>query len=301
MRDVVYILSPSYSGSTLLTFLLAQHPDVSTIGELKGTAMGDLSTYKCSCGELFLNCSFWQSLEDRAKADGVSFDRRDYRTNFESRDSLTGRLMRAGVRGRLFESLRSLGFLLSKTARRELEEKIEYNARLVDYVAELQGASVFVDGSKDPVRLKLMQASGRFNIKVLRIVRDGRGTTLSFMRNEGLDIEKASSRWLRANKEVGRVYDSSPTGLRCTVSYEELCSDVERVMESVWQFIGISPVSQSAQLDLASNHVVGNRMRLDSSTEIRLDEKWREALSASELDIFERIAGADNRLNGYTK
>ena len=42
MTDLVYILSPSYSGSTLLTFLLNTHPEIATIGELKAQALGNL-------------------------------------------------------------------------------------------------------------------------------------------------------------------------------------------------------------------------------------------------------------------
>ena len=60
--DLVYILAPSYTGSTLLTFLLAQHKSIATIGELKATAREDLETYRCSCGSLMRKCHFWKTL-----------------------------------------------------------------------------------------------------------------------------------------------------------------------------------------------------------------------------------------------
>ena len=42
---LLYILAPSYSGSTLLTYLLSQHDAIATVGELKATSRGDLDTY----------------------------------------------------------------------------------------------------------------------------------------------------------------------------------------------------------------------------------------------------------------
>jgi hypothetical protein len=45
--------------------------------------------------------------------------------------------------------------------------------------------------------------------------------------------------------------------------------------------------------------MIGNGMRLDSTPEIKLDERWREVLSPSDLEIFDPIAGRLNRQLGY--
>ena len=45
--------------------------------------------------------------------------------------------------------------------------------------------------------------------------------------------------------------------------------------------------------------VVGNGMRLDSTPEIRLDERWKSALTKDDLAVFNRVAGAMNRRCGY--
>ncbi|MGH8543075.1 MAG: hypothetical protein ACREX3_05465 [Gammaproteobacteria bacterium] len=42
---LAYIASPSYSGSTLMTFLLGGHPAVATVGELKAAGIGDVDRY----------------------------------------------------------------------------------------------------------------------------------------------------------------------------------------------------------------------------------------------------------------
>jgi len=50
----------------------------------------------------------------------------------------------------------------------------------------------------------------------------------------------------------------------------------------------------------AESHIAnGNRMRFVQSSEIKLDERWREQLSAPMLRFFERHAGELNRELGY--
>ena len=80
---LLYILAPSFSGSTLLTYLLAQHPRVATVGELKATQMGPIDDYRCSCGEPMRTCAFWQALDREAGADGVDFSLEDFGTVFD--------------------------------------------------------------------------------------------------------------------------------------------------------------------------------------------------------------------------
>jgi hypothetical protein len=40
-------------------------------------------------------------------------------------------------------------------------------------------------------------------------------------------------------------------------------------------------------------------MRLDATSEIRLDERWRDSLTADDLSEFDAVAGALNRQYGY--
>jgi hypothetical protein len=40
-------------------------------------------------------------------------------------------------------------------------------------------------------------------------------------------------------------------------------------------------------------------MRLDWDGSVKLDERWRAALDASALEVFDRVAGTLNRRLGY--
>jgi hypothetical protein len=45
--------------------------------------------------------------------------------------------------------------------------------------------------------------------------------------------------------------------------------------------------------------VIGNGMRLDSSSVIELDDRWRSVLTAADLRAFDAVAGQINRRYGY--
>ena len=53
----VSIETSSYSGATLLAFLLGAHPQIATIGEMDGLIPRENpDEYFCSCGQLIKRC-----------------------------------------------------------------------------------------------------------------------------------------------------------------------------------------------------------------------------------------------------
>ena len=80
-ESVLYILGPSYSGSTLLTLLLAQHPQIATIGELKAATVGRIPDYRCSCGQLLRECALWRDVQARMQRRGFDELRHGFRVN----------------------------------------------------------------------------------------------------------------------------------------------------------------------------------------------------------------------------
>ena len=174
-RDLLYILAPSFSGSTLLTYLLAQHPEIATVGELKATQMGPIEKYRCSCGELILDCNFWKTLQNGANAAGLEFSLDKFATVFEGGGSFSDRVVRASVRGELFEQVRSILLHVIPGVASRLDGLAVRNRKLADIVCQLQGGRIILDGSKDAVRLLHLINSGYWNIKVIYLQMDGRG------------------------------------------------------------------------------------------------------------------------------
>ncbi|HNQ21944.1 MAG TPA: sulfotransferase [Phycisphaerae bacterium] len=297
---LAYILSPSYSGSTLLTFLLNAHPKVATIGELKGQALGDVDHYDCSCGTRVKQCSFWIALQSRCAAEGVPFSFEDFGTHFRLRDRrLHDRVLRARVRGRPWEQARRLALRMLPGAHRHFQAVLARNRALIRIVTELQQADVFLDGSKDPVRLLYLHQAGWWDIRVIYMIRDGRGAACSYMKHHNLSMTDAALEWKRTHEECDRLVARLPAAITLKVGYEELCAEPDRNVNHALVHLGLPPLDWLHDFRAVEHHIIGNSMRLRSSGEITRDEKWRSTLTADDLEVFESIAGNLNRKYGY--
>lgn len=67
----------------------------------------------------------------------------------------------------------------------------------------------------------------------------------------------------------------------------------------MFTFIGIEPEKRIKVFRQAGNYVVGNGMRMDTTSEIDLDERWHQQLTEQDLMTFDHITGEMNRQYGY--
>ncbi len=302
-RKLIYILSPSFSGSTLLTLLMAQHAELATIGELKATAMGDTENYYCSCGSLISDCNFWLALKEKLSQQGVDFSFDDFGTHFASERSLIGKVMTAQVRNKAFEFLRGVT-LNAPSISGEYKRIMERNKLFIDYICELQHADVFLDGSKDPQRLMYYLQSGAFDVHVIYMFRDGRAQSNSRRQKprRPVDYSGAVDEWVSTINQMKKVVAMMPADKVFSFRYEDLCSAPKKVLDHIWQFVGLEPIDmQWEDIDLKQtpHHILGNSMRTKKSIQLRLDVKWKDQVSDEELTYFENKAGALNRSLGY--
>lgn len=297
-RPLIYIMGPSYSGSTLLTLFLANHPDIATVGELKATSMGDISTYYCSCGELLPACPFWNKVQQMMleQTKILAFD--NFETHFQdSKNPLANRLLKAALRGPVFELARKIGFFVSPAARKTKQDIIAQNQTLIEIICNLQQADTFLDDSKEPIRLHFLLAAGLWDIRVIRLIRDGRGVTNSFMSHQKTTMAQAAREWLHTQQECDRMARLLGNTRCLTVHYENLCLGPEQTLADIYRFLDLQ--SENITPSSRIKHILGNQMRLGSLQDIRLDEKWRQALSGADVQIFNEIAGELNRRHGY--
>lgn len=292
-------MSPSYSGSTLLTFLLANHPSISTIGELKASALGDVNQYTCSCGEKILECGFWAKVVQGMSERGFNFSLNRFGTHFRSQNYLVDRILRATVHGDFIEKARQWAMGFVPGCKAERDDILRKNKELIDVVCEIQGGECYLDGSKDPVRLKHFYESGIWDIKVVFLVRDGRGVANSYMNHVGVSMEVAASEWLLKCREMNRIRRLIPEDQLLFVRYEDLCRQTDETLKDLLVFSGLDADQFSGEFGESPQHILGNAMRLRSSGEIKLDEKWRKMLSKDDLATFNRIGGEMNTSFGY--
>jgi hypothetical protein len=304
--------------------LLGSHPQIATVGEMKfsGQAIGDLERYRCSCGTSIRACGFWQEVKNGMAARGFDFNLACAGTDYRISESrYAGRLLGPMHRGRLLEGLRDAALGLSPTWRRQLPEIHRRNAALVSVIREITKAEVFVDSSKIALRLKYLLRNSELEVKVIRLVRDGRAVALTYMdpagfadaqnpthrgggmggsrENERLALATAAHQWRRSMQEAESILRYVPSSQWIEVHYEDYCKDPDAVLNRLHRFLGVEPNGLPRDFRAIEQHVVGNGMRLDSTSEVCLDERWREVLTKQDLRTFDDIAGATNRRYGY--
>lgn len=295
---LVYILGAGHSGSTLLAMLFGAHPEICTIGEVKAPAVHDVG-YKCSCGQRIDECEFWQAMVDLVAQGGATLDLPGGTTDFRrARSPYVRRLLRPLHRGPILEWVREAALSISPTWKPHLQRFDVLSAAVARAACELTGTHVFVDSSKTGIQLKYLLRNPALDVKVIRLVRDGRGVSNSYRKSDGLSFADAAFLWRRSNEEAAAIVEQLAVDRWFDLRYEALCSNLTATMGELVQFAGVK--AGPVRFDIERRqHVLGNnKMRLNPA-QIRLDEKWRKALSAEDIRTFDRVAGALNRELGY--
>ncbi len=112
-------------------------------------------------------------------------------------------------------------------------------------------------------------------------------------------MAEAARVWRRSNEEADCLLGSMDRAGWTQVRYEELCALPEETLLKIRRFLGLAPRQPRTDFRSFEHHVVGNGMRFDTTSEIRLDERWRTQLTPRQLRVFDRVAGDLNRTYGY--
>lgn len=297
--ELLFILGPSFSGSTLLTFLLASHPEIATIGELKASALGDLSVYRCSCGELLEECEFWRNLQSDLQRRGASLSFENFGTHFVRGPRLFRRLIRLGVHSSGLALLSEAMLRVVPAWRGRRERILERNRLLVELITAHQGRRVFLDGSKDPEQLRQLLNGRLWKVKVLHLQRDGRGVANSYIKHHQVGMKAAARALLRTERACRRAISGIDAADILTVKYEEVCRDPRSSMNRIFAFAGLPSLEASEPSENTQLHILGNAMRLNPDKSIKHDEKWKSQLRPEELNQFNALCGSYNWQRGY--
>jgi hypothetical protein len=318
---LVYLLAASHSGSTLTAMLLNAHDQICTAGELKATNLGDAHEYRCSCRELIDDCEFWQGISRKMRQYGHDYTVGNAQTSLQDiPGSYVQRLLGPLHRGVVMESLRDLSLAISPAWTQGIKAWSARNRDLVRSIANLSSKAFIVDSSKIAIRLKYLLRITGLRVKVIRLIRDGRGVALTYMNpstfadardpslrgggtgaenHDRLGMEAAAREWLRSNEEAEAVLQTLPKEDWIEIKYESICTDTATTMNTIFSFLGVESTDAYLSFRNSAHHVVGNGMRLDDDNEISLDERWREVLDVSDLAVFDRVAGRLNKRYGY--
>ncbi len=293
----------------MLDLMLGGSPFVTSLGEVhRLNSDAILNTAPCTCGQPILSCPFWNEVEEHVIANQSG--------------SVTGRplenmdmmIRKDDCRG-LCNALERIVLLLGSQWIYEQWHRLlapaGHKQALVnsfiwyDAVRETSGRPVVVDSSKDARRLGLLYRHAQMtgaDIRLVFLVRDGRGVAASAMRREGIPMATAAKQWAQVVRKTQLTLKSIGTDNYLTVKYEDLCTDTQNELERICAHLGIPYNPQMQVLDKSNAHIIGgNPMRFrKAETVIKRDEGWRKHLSANELREFKDIAGTEATLLGYT-
>lgn len=298
---VLFVAGAGRSGSTVLDTVLGGHPQALSCGELAGVPEHgwQLNQY-CSCGQPAADCRFWSAVRQRWESEGFELERyREEQAYFEA------------------HRLKGWSRLRSHTPR------FDYYSRatraLLSAIQVESGVEVLVDSSKNPLRALALSKINGIEVSLLHLVRDGRGVVWSlrksFKKDSAAGVERklkpravwrTAAFWALTNLQVERVIQSLPLGRSLRIRYEDFLSNPSDSLQEVSTFIGLD-YSQIAD-DLAAGKempvsctIAGNRVRMSGAIRLRLDEEWKENLSAKELALFWPIAGSLMRRYQYSR
>ncbi|MEG3754548.1 hypothetical protein [Psychromonas arctica] len=322
-QKLVYLAAASHSGSTMTAMLLGAHPDLCSVGELKAINLGDKNSYLCSCKKLVGECEFWEGVAEKMATKGHDFCISDAKT-----DIRTGatpymlKLLGPLVRSPLMEFIRDSLLTLSPVWRKQLPFLQKRNADYARSIAEQAKVDTVVDSSKIGIRLKYLLKNPELDIKVIWVVRDGRGVSLAYKnpsefadaknpklrgggagktQEQGRGIEIGAHEWVRCNQETEAVLATMSKNNWIRVHYEDICNNTEQTLDTLFNFIGVDPAKKRLDFKTVEHHVVGNGMRLDDSEVIQLDDRWKILLSEDELQTYYQVTGNYHGHLGYAK
>lgn len=299
-RGYVFLASNPYSGSTLLSFLLASHPQVSTISDVSGRRRTDqMSTFRCSCGELMQACAFWTRLRDKARDRGIpDLDLADFGLGFDgAHRGPLARFQARSLRWSALEHLRDRAF--APFGVHDAMRRVGARSwSLANAVMDLTGTDAFVDASKERLRIRYLERHLPVRPLVIHLVRDVRGVVTSTLRRGKVEdsVATIARGWARTNSSIERQLHELPDQRVLRIRYEELCADVSSALRRAFAFMGVDPDARLSPIG-HQQHMLGNRMRLSAPSDVRLDERWRASLDAdTERTILEAAAPVFERL-----
>ncbi len=290
MLNVGYITSSSFSGSTLVSFLLNMHPKISTVGEMDGWNYGEDEVFLCSCGKTLDTCPMFQHIASSFKKNHLKFDCKDFGTKYSlsNNESLNRYLTQdCKLNSSLVEKLRDRVISSIPPYGNKLKAIDLANKVFMESSLQYGNSDIFVDACKDPYRIRLLSRIKEIDLKIIYLVRDFRGVVFSNIKNKKRPVAIAMRLWLREQTVINRIISEFPFVMM--VKYEDICRDPTSKLKELHSFLRVEAYHNEGSFRSVENHIIGNSMRLSSMDKIILSTQWKEKLSKNDLSQIEKM------------
>jgi hypothetical protein len=260
MRNI-FLLSSSFSGSTLLSLLICSHPKVIGFGDTYNYQFVKLEETKCSCGAApSITCPIRVKVQNFMKQSG--FD-------FEWTSSNPTPLFKRFRFNKWFVSLSRRTFLLYvykmfPVSVRKLIFSNYYkeNIEFMNALKSCRDCLIYFDGSKFITRMELLLDIFP-NTRVLHLIRSPEGFLKSCLKRGRTDYKKNINNWCRYNNNAHSYKKILGNDNYLLITYENLVKNTDSVLSKIQKFLGVNEIDiqdcyEENKKDL---HIIGNKMK----------------------------------------
>lgn len=297
---LVSLLANWISGATLFTILLDAHSQIVSNGESLPFGEDDDDHYDCSCGKYIEECEFYSAaaahmrLRDSSEWDRSLFMQLPTLSRIPVFSSfLQAWMFEGSVRNRIIDAVPSY--------RATMKRFVDAQLLFFENARRLAGAPIYLDGTKSTRRAQLFARDGRSDMKVIHMIRDGRGYCRSYLKNwsdETRNVAVPARLWLRYISQVDKFAHAYPSVPLLTVRYEDLCRSTTETMKSVYRFLDV-PYEEFDNTVPHNSHLLGNRMRRTFDGKIREDTSWKTEMDSRTQRRATSIMESGLRRFGY--
>lgn len=301
--NIVCLLSNWYSGATLLSILLNNHKQITCNGESFPWGGEKLIDYVCSCGNIVDQCKFYQTT---CSAMWSKKEKRWNRDLFRilphiSRNNLANKFLNGVTH---FRTMRNGVIRFVPSYSNKVESFLQTHINFMQNALIFDNSLVYIDGIKNVRRAELFADSEKISLKIIYLVRDGRGFCSSWLKNRDkspeIHIDTAIDKWIEYNSLVKDFSNHYPKTPILTVRYEDLCTDVNSTISKICQFSGVEYDKNLHSFNPSTPyHVLGNRMRRTFSGKVEEDKSWESRLTKEQISLINDRANNDLCKFGY--
>jgi len=293
---MLYVMGAARSGSTVLNTVLASHPKIEGVGELGYlSSSGHVFEEYCACGERADVCPYWSEVKRVWAQYGGPNDVAEYtalQREFEARRWRVHQILRQ----RDQPSLRFQAYA-------------EQVRSLFQAICTVSGKRIVVDTTKTPSRAVALSMIPGIHLRIVHLVRDGRGVAWSMKKGLRKDcrggvqtdqpsrpVLRTAAYWLVMNLQSAWVRRQLAPGKSIRLRYEDLMAQPKATLDSIGALLqcDLSEIVQAIKADATFpvNHIIaGNRLRMSGTVRLRPDMEWSRTMPKKDRMLFSMVAG----------
>ena len=278
-----FLLSNWYSGATILSIILNNHPQITCNGETLPFPDQIPEELICSCTNPITKCEFYNYAAKHFISNNT------YDKKYFTRIPL---IFDNTILLKIFRSyhhpyIRNIICNLIPGYNDKIEYFIRSHEKFFKMACEYDKSSIYLDGVKSPRRAELFAQYSKKPIRILHSIRDGRKFVASCIKTLNLteeQIPKYAQNWVDYIKMVEILQKRHPHIELKEVRHEDLCHDKESTIKGICDFLGVDYDPDIFVFGDSTYHVLGNNLRKKFDGVIFENDKWKSVYSEQLFD-----------------